>query len=245
MTSTNFIKIKKGDYIVMPMIDKKGHVAIGKVTSGYKYQPDDEYNRHVMGVDWGRVVKRSIFGEDIIRGPLSSLSTICSFHKVDEVDFRIKKIIEDGKDPYFGVKKDEDGDYEFVDGDEFAYENALREYISNNLDIVEKGLNLFEGEDGNIGVEFSANNWSIDILAVDKKKNLVVIELKKSRSGDKVFGQLARYMGWVKKNIAKKGQKVRGVIIGGIITDELKYAAVLNENVKLMEYSLTVHLKPV
>jgi len=28
-------------------------------------------------------------------------------------------------------------------------------------------------------------------------------------------------MGWVNKNIAKKGQKVRGVIIGGNITDEL------------------------
>jgi len=56
---------------------------------------------------------------------------------------------------------------------------------------------------------------------------------------------LARYMGWVNKNIAKKGQKVRGVIIGGNITDELKYAASLNDDVKLMEYSLTVHLKPV
>ncbi len=121
----------------------------------------------------------------------------------------------------------------------------MREYISSNLDIVEKGLNLYEDDNGNLGVEYATNSWSIDILGVDKQKNFVVIELKKSRSGDKVFGQLARYMGWVKKNIAKKGQKVRGVIIGGIITDELKYAAVLNENVKLMEYSLTVHLKPV
>ena len=193
----------------------------------------------------GAGCKRSVFGEDIFRGPLVSRATICSFQKVEEADFRIKKIIEDGKDPYFDAKIDEDGDVEFLDGDEFAYETALREYISNNLDIVEKGLKLFEGEDGNIGVEYPADKWSIDILAVDKKDSFVVIELKKSLSGDKVFGQLARYMGWVKANLANKDQNVRGVIIGGIITDELKYAAALSEKVKLMEYSLTVHLKQV
>ena len=194
-----------------------------------------------MGVDWETVVKRSVFGEDIIRGPLSSRSTICSFRKVEEVDYRIKKIIEDGKDPYPG-NGDDDG---FDDGDEFAYESALREYISNNLDEVGTGLKLYEDDDGNIGVEYPADNWSIDILAEDTQKNFLVIELKKSRSGDKVFGQLARYMGWVKAHIAKEGQKIRGVIVGGIITDELKYAAALNENVKLMEYSLSVKLKPV
>ena len=74
-----------------------------KVTSGYKHQPEDDNNRHVMGVDWEAVVKRSIFGQDIIRGPLRSRATICSFHKVDDVDYRIKKIIEDAKDPFFDI----------------------------------------------------------------------------------------------------------------------------------------------
>ena len=225
----------------MPMIVKAGHVAIGKVISGYKYQPEDEINRHVMGVDWGMVVKRSVFGEDIARGPLSSRATICSFRNVQEADYRIKRIIEDGKDPY-PSDVDDNG---FDDGDEFAYESALREYISNNLDAVEVGLKLYEDNDGNIGVEYPADSWSIDVLAVDNQSNFLVIELKKSRSGDKVFGQLARYMGWIKANLAKDGQKVRGVIIGGTITDELKYAASLTESVKLMEYSLTVNLKQV
>ena len=94
-------KIKEGDYIVMPLIAQAGHAAIGTVTGSYKYQPDDEINRHVMSVDWEKVVNRSVFGDDIVRGPLSSRKTICSFQKVDEADFRIKKIIEDGKDPIF------------------------------------------------------------------------------------------------------------------------------------------------
>lgn len=238
---TFYGKIKEGDYILMPMIAKAGHVAIGRVTGGYKYQPDDNINRHIMGVNWEKVVKRSVFGEDIIRGPLSSRGTICSFQKIDEADYRIKKIIEDGKDPYFDVGKDTDD--EFIDGDEFAYENALREYISNNLEIVETGLNLFEDGKGNIGVEYPADSWNIDILAVDNHENFVIIELKKSLSGDKVFGQIARYMGWVKEHLAKKGQTVRGIIIGGTISNELKYAAMLSNNVKLMEYSLSVKLK--
>jgi RecB family endonuclease NucS len=119
----------------------------------------------------------------------------------------------------------------------------LREYISNNIESVEKGLSLYEDKDGNNGVEFPAGNWSIDVLATDVNDNYVVIELKKSRTSDRVFGQLARYMGWVKTNLCKGNQKVRGIIIGGTITEELKYAAKLYDNIKLLEYSLSVSFK--
>ena len=235
-------KIQVGDYIVMPMIAKSGQVAIGKVTSGYLYQPADNYNRHVIGVDWQKIIKRTVFGQDIINGPLVSRGTICSFHKIEEADFRIKKIIENGKDPFFDTVIPDPIEDDGTDGDEFAYETALREYISNHLEIVESDLNLYEDENGNLGVEYPANKWNIDILAVDSKGNLIVIELKKSRCADKVFGQLARYMGWVKEKIAKHGQTVRGIIIGGTISDELKYASSLIDSVQLMEYNMSVKL---
>lgn len=239
-------KISVGDYVVMPLLAQKGFVSIGIVTGDYKHQPDDEVNHQIRAVEWKEIVNRNNFSEDIKRGPFSSRKTVSSFVNIKEPEFRIKKVLETGKDPYLGISDpDDELDDGFSDGDEFVYETQLREFISNNIEVVEKGLSLYEDSDGNTGVEFPAGSWNIDVLAIDKKKNFVVIELKKSQSSDKVFGQIARYMGWVKTYLCKYKQKVRGVIIGGTITEELKYAAKLNDNVKLMEYSLSVSLKEV
>jgi restriction system protein len=41
----------------------------------------------------------------------------------------------------------------------------------------------------------------------------LVIELKKGRGNQQVVGQILSYVGWVKKNIAEPGQKVRGIIV--------------------------------
>src|SRR3546814_10376966 len=58
-----------------------------------------------------------------------------------------------------------------------------------------------------IGRQYETTVGPIDILARDKKTGgYVVIELKKGRAADKVFGQLSRYMGWVKKNHAGDAQ---------------------------------------
>lgn len=64
----------------------------------------------------------------------------------------------------------------------------------------------------------------IDLLGRDKiTGQYVVIELKKGRSADKVFGQISRYMGWVRKNLAN-GDEVAGVIVGAKIDDKLRAA---------------------
>lgn len=55
---------------------------------------------------------------------------------------------------------------------------------------------------------------SIDILAVERESgSFIVIELKKGRPSDQVVGQILRYMGWVKKNLCKDGQGIKGVVI--------------------------------
>jgi hypothetical protein len=234
-------KIALGDYILMPLIVKKGYISIGKVTGSYRHQPDDIINHHVRDVEWIKVFERSVFNEDILRGPFASRKTVCSFVNIKEAEFRIKNISEKGVDPFPGTSCENDN--YFADGDEFVYETQLREYLSNNIEVIEKGLSIYEESDGKTGIEFSIGTWNIDLLATDKDNNYVVIEIKKSRTSDKVFGQLARYMGWVKTNLCKDNQRVRGVIVGGTITDELKWAAKLNDNVKLMEYSLAVTLK--
>ena len=68
-------------------------------------------------------------------------------------------------------------------------------------------------------------NRFIDILALDKDNNYVVIELKVSRGYDRVVGQILRYMGWLRKNQAESGQLVRGIIVAREISDDLLWHA--------------------
>jgi len=88
---------------------------------------------------------------------------------------------------------------------EFAYENDLKNFLAKHLSVLEPGLRLYE-EEGISGVEFPAGARFIDILAVDGSDCFVVIELKVSRGYDRVVGQLLRYMGWVKSNLADSNQ---------------------------------------
>jgi endonuclease len=130
----------------------------------------------------------------------------------------------------------------YEEGKEFAYESDLKNFLSKNLNIIEKGLTLYE-EEGITGIEYDAGGRFIDILAVDKNKNFVVIELKVSKGYDRVVGQILRYIGWIKSNLAEKNQKVRGIIIARTISDDLKIACAETENIKLYEYNLSVSLK--
>jgi endonuclease len=127
---------------------------------------------------------------------------------------------------------------------EFAYEKDLQSFLSKNLFLIEPGLRLFEDEGIN-GIEFPAGGRLIDILAVDKNNNYVVIELKVSRGYDRVVGQILRYMAWVEKHQANPGQSVRGVIIAKAITDDLVLATSRVKDVDLFEYELSVSLKKV
>jgi hypothetical protein len=127
---------------------------------------------------------------------------------------------------------------------EFAYETDLRNYLAKNLSIIEPGLKLFQDE-GITGLEFDVGGRRIDILAVDAKGALVVIELKVSRGYDRVVGLLMRYMAWIRKNQAEPGQQVRGVIVAREIGEDLLLACSLLPGIQLFEYELSLKLKPV
>ena len=129
-------------------------------------------------------------------------------------------------------------------GQEFAYEKDLLNFLVKHLYTIEPGLVLFENE-GITGIEFNAGGRFIDILAVDRNNCFVVIELKVSKGSDKVVGQILRYIGWVKSNLAEENQKVRGVIIARNISEDLKIACSVVHDIKLFEYNISFTLKPV
>jgi len=126
----------------------------------------------------------------------------------------------------------------------FAYESDLRDFLSQNLTIIEPGLRLYEDE-GIIGVEFPVGGRFIDILAIDKHNNYVVIELKVSKGYDRVVGQLLRYIAWIEKNQAEPDQKVRGIIVARDISNDLHLSASKVPDIELFEYDLSVSLRKV
>jgi hypothetical protein len=129
---------------------------------------------------------------------------------------------------------------------DFAYEEDLRNYLAEHLHLIEPGLTLFKDEqEGLIGVEYPVGGRYIDILAVSAQGDFVVIELKVSRGYERVVGQLMRYMGWVRTNLAKGGQNVRGVIVARRISEDLKIACSELKHADLLEYEMAISLKRV
>lgn len=133
---------------------------------------------------------------------------------------------------------------EALEASEFAYEKDLQNFLSKNLHQIEAGLRLYEEEDIT-GIEFPVGNRCIDILALDKDNNYVVIELKVSRGYERVVGQLLGYMAWIRKNHADVGQHVRGTIIAREISEDLLLACSEVPNIALYEYQLAVSLKKI
>ena len=170
-------------------------------------------------------------------------------YQIDSKKFRLYDPSSD-PDPIYSRQKEDEiikGEHKNSNeenGNEFAYEKDLQNFLAKNLSLIEPGLTLYMEEDIT-GIEFPVGNRFIDILAKDKENNYVVIELKVSRGYDRVVGQILRYMAWIRKNHAEENQKVRGTIIAREISDDLLLACSETKNVELYEYSLSVSLNKI
>ncbi len=71
---------------------------------------------------------------------------------------------------------------------------------------------------------------------------LLVVELKKGRVSDNVVGQIQRYMGYVKEELAEDNQIVKGIIIG--LEDDLKIKRALSvtKNIEFYRYKVDFKL---
>jgi len=119
-----------------------------------------------------------------------------------------------------------------------SFERDLENSLSTNIGQLEPGLEIYNKDDL-YGQQLDTGVVGrLDILAEDSEGRLVVIELKAGDAGDKVCGQLLRYMGWVKRELAEESQEIRGIIVANSFKDQLKYAVEAMPSVTLKRYSI-------
>ncbi len=119
-----------------------------------------------------------------------------------------------------------------------SLERDLERSLVMNLSLLEPGLRLYHA-DGLQGHQLDTNVVGrIDILAVDQQGEFVVVELKAGEADERVYGQILRYMGWVKRELAG-GKPVRGIIVANSFHERAKYAMEATPNIKLVRYEVS------
>jgi restriction system protein len=226
--------IKKGDIVLCP--DGQGNYYIGEVVSDYYYKPN-EILFHRRNVKWYPVmIERNAMSQEL-KNSSGSIGTTSDLSQYAE---EIERLIGGNKPPILISS-----DATIEDPSVFALEKHLEDFLVQNWKNTELGkyYEIFEEEGELVGQQYPSDTGPIDILAISKdKKTLLVVELKKGRVSDNVVGQIQRYMGYVKEELAEPNQEVKGVIIG--LEDDLriKRALSVTNNIEFYRYQVSFKL---
>jgi restriction system protein len=207
-----------GDIVLCP--DGAKRYRVGQIAGDYKYAAD-EILPHRRPVTWlSKIIDRSDMSDDLRHsgGGPGAVRELTPY--ADEIE---RLLVGSRGSTIIST------DSSVENPGEFAMEKHLEDFLVANWDNTElsKKYDIYV-EDGEIvGQQYQTDTGPIDILAISKnKKELLVIELKKGRSSDPVVGQIQRYMGYVKEELAEDGQEVRGLIIA--LSDDLKFKRALS-----------------
>ena len=126
----------------------------------------------------------------------------------------------------------------------FALEAHLEEFMDSNWPSIDFGcsLRIWTDDEDSRGRQYVTDVGVIDFLCEDEAANeLVVVELKRGKSSDRVVGQILRYMGWVREKLAD-GRGVRGIIITHEYDDQVRYAIAELPRVEAWTYQVSFTL---
>jgi len=223
-----------GDVVLSP--DGKGSYYVGEITSPYSYHPSSVLP-HRRYVKWyPTVIDRQLMSE-ALRNSTGSIGTVSDISKYAS---EIETFLEHTKPAAIIV-----ADETVEDASVFALESHLEDFLVQNWKQTDLGkdYDIYEDENGN-GKQYPTDDKGrIDILAISKdKKTLLVVELKRGRASDVVVGQIQRYMGYVKQELAEADQQVRGVIIA--LDDDLRIRRSLSvtQNIEFYRYKISFKL---
>ena len=226
-------EIQIGDVVLCP--DGKGNYYAGEVTGGYEYQKGENLP-HRRTVRWfSKTIARDIMSQPL-KNSAGSVGTVSNITKyADEVETLLS-----GSRPASIIATDET----IEDPSIFALEKHLEDFLVQNWHHTELGkhYDIYE-EDGEMtGQQYPSDTGPIDILAISKdKKEILVVELKKGRVSDMVVGQIQRYMGYVKEELAEDNQTVRGAIIA--FEDDAKIHRALSVASNIDFYTYKIHFE--
>lgn len=226
--------LKEGDVVITP--DGNGRYRAGEITGTYRYV-EGGVLPHRRPVNWfADPFDRADMSEALQRST-NSTGACCDISKYsEELDLLIG-----GQTIASLIATDESVE----DPSVFALEKHLEDFLVSNWQSSELGheFDIYEEEGELVGQQYPSDTGPIDILAISKdKKFLLVVELKKGRASDVVVGQVQRYMGYVKEELAEPDQKVRGVIIA--LEDDLRIrrALAVTKDIEFYRYQVSFKL---
>lgn len=226
--------IRIGDLVLCPT--GNGNYYVGEVTSDY-YYVQDEVLPHRRNVKWYNIQIERASMSDALRNSTGSVGTVSN---VTQYAVEIDKLIDNVNQPTITTT-----DNTVEDPTVFALEKHLEDFLVKNWKYTELGKNydIYEEEGELVGQQYPSDTGALDILAISKDKStLLVVELKKGRVSDNVVGQIQRYMGFVKEELAEPGQIVKGVIIGLEDDIRIRRALAVTQNIEFYKYQVSFKL---
>lgn len=221
------------DIVLSP--DGKGYYYVGRIIGNYYYVPNGLFP-HRRKVEWfSEKIARADMSKEL-RGSCGSIGTCCN---ITNYAAEIESLI-NAHTTIISCNNDE-----VEDAVEFAMEKHLEDFLIKNWKSTPLGkkYDIYEEEGELIGQQYPSDTGPIDILAISKdRKTLLVIELKKGRASDVVVGQIQRYMGYIKEEVAESNQTVSGVIIGLDSDTRLKRALSVTNNIEFYKYQIDFKL---
>jgi restriction system protein len=226
--------INNGDVVLCP--DGSGSYYVGEISGNYFYKPN-EILPHRREVNWSKTTIQKSDASPELQRSMGSIGTISDITKYSE---EIEMLI--GNKPIQTIYST---DETVEDPSTFALEKHLEDFLVQNWSqtLLGKDYDVYQEEGELVGRQFPTDTGAIDVLAISKdKKTLLVVELKKGRASDNVVGQIQRYMGFVKEELAEPSQKVQGVIIALEDDIRIKRALSVANNIDFYKYQVSFKL---
>ena len=228
------VHLSVGDIILCP--DGNGVYHIGEIASDY-YFMKGEILPHRRKVNWHSKTVNRIDMSKALQGSTGSGLTHCDLSDYAE---EIEKLIEGNRLPSI-ISTDKT----IEDPTEFALEKHLEDFLVKNWKNTSLGkeYDIYELDGVSVGQQFPSDTGPLDILAISKDRNtFLVVELKKGRVSDNVVGQIQRYMGYVKEDLAESYQHVKGIIIGSEDDIRIRRALSVTTNIEFYKYKVNFKL---
>jgi restriction system protein len=225
--------IKEGDGVLCP--DGAGSYRVGEVLGNYYYAAG-QVLPHRRKVHWlDAPILRSAMSEALQNstGSVGTVSNITNYREEIERLLVSAPTVIIASDPTV------------EDPVAFAMEKHLEAFLVANWKQTElsREFSIYEEEGEPVGQQYATDAGPIDILAISKdRKRLLVVELKRGRATDVVVGQVLRYMGYIKEQIAEEFQTVEGAIIALEDDQKLRWALAVVPSVSFYRYQISFKL---